>query len=345
MIDLRSDTVTLPPKEMLETILSAQLGDDVFGEDETVIKLEELAAKMLGKEAALLVTSGTQGNLISCLTHLKRGDGIILDPEGHIYMYEVGGISALVGAYPFLVNSKNGVINPKDILNIVQRSYNVHFTEAKLVCLENTHNRGGGKIIPQDNIQTIIDIAHDNNISTHLDGARIFNASVALGVKPSYLTSNFDSIQICLSKGLACPVGSIIAGSKDFIHKARKNRKMVGGGMRQAGVIAAPGIYALTNMIDRLEEDHKHAKMLEKALKNFPDVIVKPVDTNIVIINLEHLPFSAQNFVDRIEQEGVKAIVMGEKIVRFVTHYGISTTDIKFVIEVLSDVFEDGMSN
>ena len=339
VIDLRSDTLTLPPKEMLETILTAKLGDDVWREDPTVQELEALAAKKLGKQAGLLVTSGTQGNLVSEMTHLNKGEGIILESESHIYLYEAGGIASIVGALPYLIKGDNGLMDVKDIEAILSRPYNVHFADPKLVCIENTHNRGGGRVIPKSNMDEIAKIAHEYDVPVHIDGARLFNASVALNISPAKLVEHADSIQICLSKGLACPIGSIIVGTEEFIEKARKNRKRVGGGMRQAGVIAAPGIYALTHMIDRLKEDHKHAKMIEKVLKEKEDIIVKPVDTNIVIVDLSKSEWSAETLSKELEKQGILVTQMGTKLIRFVTHFNINREDIENVIKTISEVF------
>ncbi|MHA1205156.1 MAG: threonine aldolase family protein [Candidatus Heimdallarchaeaceae archaeon] len=339
VIDLRSDTLTLPPKEMLETILTAKLGDDVWREDPTVQELEALAAKILGKEAGLLVTSGTQGNLVSEMTHLNKGEGIILEAESHIYLYEAGGIASIVGALPYLIKGDNGLMDPKDIEAILSRPYNVHYADPKLVCIENTHNRGGGRVIPKSNMDEIAKIAHDYGVPVHIDGARLFNASVALDISPAKLVENADSIQICLSKGLACPIGSIIVGTEEFIEKARKNRKRVGGGMRQAGVIAAPGIYALNHMIDRLKEDHEHAKMIEKVLREKENIIVKPVDTNIVIVDLSDSEWNAKTLSKKLEKQGVLVTQMGEQLIRFVTHFNISREDIEKVVKVLSEEF------
>lgn len=339
MIDLRSDTVTLPSKEMLETILSAKLGDDVWREDETVQELESYAAELFGKEAGLLVTSGTQGNLVAELTHLQRGDGVVLEQESHIYMYEVGGLTALVGAYPILIPGKQGVMDPVDVENVLSRPKNIHFPEAKLVCLENTHNRGGGKVLPPDNIKTISKIAHDYGAQVHVDGARIFNAAIYLKKPVADLVQTVDSVQFCLSKGLACPVGSVLVGTEEFIEKARKNRKMVGGGMRQAGIIAAPGIYALKHMIDRLEEDHIHAKMIEKELLKIENIKVKPVETNIVIVDLQETQWSAKEIAAKLEEKGVLVTIMGPKIIRFVTHFGITREDIHETLNIIQEVF------
>jgi threonine aldolase len=341
MIDLRSDTFTLPSKAMMEAIMSAELGDDVWEEDPTVKKLESLAAEKLGKEAGLLVSSGTQGNLVAEMTHLSRGDGVILEAESHINLYEVGGLSQIAGAYPFLIKGQNGLMNPEDVEAIFTRAYNVHFVEPKLLCLENTHNRGGGRVIPQENIDTLAKIAHDNGGSVHMDGARVFNASVASGIPASRIVENADSVQICLSKGLGCPIGSIIVGTKDFIHKARKNRKVVGGGMRQAGIIAAPGIYALNNMIDRLAEDHEHAKMIEKAFLEIPDLKVKDVDSNIIIADLTGTKWTPEGITESFKDKGilVSKIPGIQPMVRLVTYFGISREDTEKVIETIPEIF------
>ncbi len=339
MIDLRSDTFTLPSKEMIETILTAELGDDVWEEDPTVQELEALAAKILGKEAGLLVSSGTQGNLVANMTHLNRGDGVVLERESHINMYEVGGLSQIIGAYPHLIEGDNGLMDPKAVEAAFTRGYNVHWVDFKLLCLENTHNRGGGRIIPKENIDTLSKIAHENGASVHLDGARIFNAAVATGMDTSKIVENIDSVQFCLSKGLGCPIGSLIVGSEEFIHQARRNRKVVGGGMRQAGIIAAPGIYALNNMIDRLAEDHKHAKMIEKTLLEIDDLRVKPVDTNIAIVDTSQSKWTAADARDGFEKRGIKVTYLGDHIFRMVTYFGITQEDIQLVISAIPEVF------
>jgi threonine aldolase len=339
MIDLRSDTFTLPSKEMMETIMHAKLGDDVWEEDPTAIELEALAAKKLGKEAGLFVASGTQGNLVANMTHLNRGDGIVLEEESHINMYEVGGIGQICGAYPILIKGEDGLMSPSDVEAIFTRSYNVHWVEAKLLCIENTHNRGGGKIIPKSNIDTLSNIAHENGGLVHIDGARIFNAAVATAMPASKIVENADSIQICLSKGLGCPIGSLIVGTEEFIHKARKNRKAVGGAMRQVGIIAAPGIYALNNMVDRLVEDHKHAKMLEKALNEIENIRVKPVDTNLVVSDISETSYTAKEIEQKLSQKGIKVSIMGDYLFRMVTYFGVTTEQIETVVSALLEVF------
>ena len=342
MINLRSDTFTIPSREMLETIFSADMGDDVWNENITVQELEALSAERLGKEAGLLVTSGTQGNLVAEMTHLSRGDGVVLDVESHINHYEVGGLSQIAGAYPFLVKSNNGLMDPKEVEAIFTRDYNVHFVEPKLLCLENTHNRGGGKVIPQENIDTLAKIAHDNGASVHMDGARVFNAAVASGTPVSRIVKYADSVQICLSKGLGCPVGSVIVGTEEFIQKARKNRKVVGGGMRQASIIAAPGIYALNNMIDRLAEDHEHAKMIEEALLKIPNLKVKDVDTNIIIIDLTSSKWTPEGIIEAFKEKGILvAKIPGiQPMVRLVTYFGITRENIEKVVEIIPEIFK-----
>lgn len=340
MIDLRSDTFTLPSKEMLETILAAKLGDDVWGEDPTTIELEALAARKLGKEAGLLVTSGTQGNLVANMTHVNRGEGIILEAESHIYMYESGGFAQIIGAHPYLVKGQNGLMDPKDVKNYFTQPFNVHWAPPKHLCLENTHNRGGGRVIPQDNINLLADIAHEHGGTVHLDGARIFNASVATGIPASKLVEKMDSVQFCLSKGLGCPIGSVIVGTEEFIHLARRNRRTVGGGLRQSGIISAPGIYALNNMIDRLAEDHNHAKMLEKALSEVPNLKIKPVDTNILISDTSETPWTAKEILSRFNENGVKISQMGDYLFRMVTYFGITKEDIDNVIMKIPEIFQ-----
>ncbi len=340
MIDLRSDTFTLPSKEMMDSIMNAKLGDDVWEEDPTVQELEALIAKMLGKEAGLLVSSGTQGNLVSHMTHLARGDGVVLEKESHINLYEVGGISQISGSYPLLVNGDNGLMDIHEVESIFTTPYNVHKVTPKLLCLENTHNRGGGRIIPKDNIDILSQIAHDNGASVHLDGARLFNAAVATDMSAAKIVENVDSIQICLSKGLGCPIGSLIVGTEDFMFKARRNRKVVGGGMRQAGIIAGPGIYALNNMIDRLAEDHKHARMLGDKLTEIEDFNVKPVDTNIVIVDTSKSQLSAADVYNKLEKNGILVSHMGDQLFRMVTYFGITTEDIEKVLSIIQEALK-----
>jgi threonine aldolase len=254
LIDLRSDTVTLPTEEMLEAIRNAELGDDVYREDPTVNRLEEMAAAKMGKEAALLVTSGTQANLVSLMSNTERGELVILESECHMYWYEVGGISAIAGLLPWPLRSQRGVLDPRDVEAAI-RPKNMHFPEPALVCVENTHNRHGGTVTTPSQLRAISEVAWGHGLRVYMDGARVFNSAVALRVDVKEFTRHVDNLMFCLSKGLSCPVGSVVVGTKEFIEKARKVRKVLGGGMRQAGILAAPGIIALEKMIPRTDND------------------------------------------------------------------------------------------
>ena len=261
-IDLRSDTVTLPTRSMLDAIASAHLGDDVFQEDPTINKLESLAAETMGKEAGLLVPSGTMANLTSVLSHCDRGSEVILGDQAHTFMYEAGGISAFGGIHSRQIsNQPDGTLKLEDIEGAIRQD-NVHFPPTRLICLENTHNRCSGMPLTVEYTKNVAELAGDHGISVHVDGARIFNAATAIGVNVRELSEPVDSVSFCLSKGLSAPVGSLVCGSQDFIAQARRNRKALGGGMRQAGIIAASGIVALTTMVDRISDDHRNARTL-----------------------------------------------------------------------------------
>jgi len=341
-IDLRSDTVTLPTPAMRQAIAAAPLGDDVFGEDPTINKLQQMAAEIMDKEAALLVASGTMGNLVSILTHCSRGDEVILGDQSHTFYYEVGGISALGGIQTHTIpNQPDGTLKLSDMAAAI-RPDGSHFPPTKLICLENTQNRCGGVILKPDYMNSVAELAKQNNLKIHLDGARIFNAAVALGIDVKELVKDADSLMFCLSKGLAAPVGSVICGSAEFIKKAHKIRKMVGGGMRQAGIIAAAGIVALEQMIDRLAEDHKNANKLAKAIaqiKGF-SINLDAVQTNIVYFDLDSENITAQQVVERAKQKGVLLLNLGPKSFRMVTHYGIESDDIETTISALSQTME-----
>lgn len=339
IIDLRSDTVTLPSKEMLQSILDAKLGDDVYQEDETVNELQNLAAKIMGKEEALLVTSGTQGNLVSLMAQTKRGDEVILEQDAHIYYYEVGGLSAVAGLIPKLIKGVRGYIPPEKLEEAL-RPKNIHFPPTTLLCIENTHNRAGGTIITPKQMEKLTNVARDHGLKIHLDGARIFNAAVALDKDVKEFTKYVDSIMFCLSKGLAAPIGSLVVGSSEFIEKARKIRKMLGGGMRQAGIIAAPGIVALKKMIPRLKEDHENAKILAHALVKHEEfkIDLETVQTNIIFGHFVSKDMDAYQLAEKLKEYGIKIGAYSTTQVRFVTHYGITHEDIKFVIETIDNL-------
>jgi len=337
VIDLRSDTVTRPTEEMRRAMATAEVGDDVYGEDPTVNRLEELAAEKVGKEAALFVPSGTMGNQVAIMTHANRGDEVIVEAESHVFIYEVGGIAALTGAQPRQLKGKNGIPDPADIRSAI-RDENIHFPTTRLLCLENTHNRAGGTVISPEKMGELAEAARERGVSIHLDGARIFNAAVALGVDVKELVRDADSVMFCLSKGLGAPVGSILAGTREFIKRARKNRKIMGGGMRQAGILAAAGIVALEKMVDRLAEDHANARLLAEGIAELKGIKIDldTVQTNIIILEVDKKTagMSAKELTTRLFENGIKANAYGEKI-RLVTHKDISRQDIQTTLSVM----------
>ncbi|MEX2237457.1 MAG: low-specificity L-threonine aldolase [Dehalococcoidia bacterium] len=332
-IDLRSDTVTHPSPEMRRAMAEAPVGDDVFGEDPTVMRLERLAAQMLGKEAGLFVASGTMSNLVSLLSHCSRGEEAIVGSESHILHYEVAGAAGLGGIQLRAVpNSPTGQINPDDVAANI-RGQDIHFPQTAVVCIENTQNRCGGAVITPEQTKAVADVAHERGVRVHIDGARIFNAAVALGVPASDLVSEADSIGFCLSKGLAAPVGSVVCGDGSFIARARKARKMVGGGMRQVGVIAAAGIVSLESMVDRLADDQANARYLASELSRIPGVRIDPasVQTNIVIWEMEGIP--APEFAHRLREQALLVTTLGPTRLRMVTHYGVERADIEDALQ------------
>ncbi|MCF6097110.1 low-specificity L-threonine aldolase [Thermovorax subterraneus] len=341
-IDLRSDTVTLPTQEMREAMYRAEVGDDVYGEDPTVKRLEEMAAEITGKEAAMFVTSGTQGNQVSIMTHTHPGDEIILEEKSHIFTYEVGGIGYLAGVQARTIQGKKGVMDPSDIEAAI-REDDIHFPKTSLICVENTHNRAGGTVIPLDVLKRTYEIAQNHGIPVHMDGARIFNAATYLGVPVKEIAKYADSVMFCLSKGLCAPVGSIVAGSREFIKKARKFRKMLGGGLRQAGFLAAAGIVALEKMAGRLKEDHENAMLLAEGLNAIPGIFIdmETVQTNIVICDISGLKINASEFAKRLLKKGIKINGGSGYLVRFVTHYGIEKDDILRTIKAVKEVAEE----
>lgn len=340
-IDLRSDTVTLPTEEMRRAMAEAEVGDDVYGEDPTIQRLERLAAETMGKEAALFVPSGTMGNQVSVMTHTQRGDEVIMEAESHVYYYEVGAMAVLSGVQARPVPGRRGVMDPDDVRKAIRERNNIHFPRTSLVVLENTHNRGGGKVLPLENVKAISDIAHSNGLSVHMDGARIFNAQVATGIPVSEYAKYADSVMFCLSKGLCAPVGSMVVGSKDFINKARKNRKMLGGGMRQAGVLAAAGIIALTKMVDRLQEDHDNAKLLAQKLQQLGyGVDPEEVETNMVVVNVTPTGKDVHTMEMELRSRGVLANANSPKTLRLVTHYGITKDDVMMAVDAFADIMK-----
>ena len=338
-IDLRSDTVTKPTPAMRKAMAEAEVGDDVYGEDPTMNELEKLAAEMVGKEAALFVTSGTQGNQVAVMTHTRRGDEVILESESHIYYYEVGAMATLSAVQARTVPGRLGAMDPDDVRAAI-RSENIHFPRTSLICLENTHNRAGGTVLPLDNMKEIYEIAKRAGLSVHLDGARLFNAATALGVDPKEITKYCDSVMFCLSKGLCAPVGSILAGDSAWIKRAWKNRKMLGGGLRQAGVLAAAGIVALKEMTLRLAEDHANARLLAEGFARIPGLAVdmQRVQTNMVMVDVAGLGVTGQQFSDALLERGVKANPMRPTVLRFVTHNDVSREDCLKAVEIVRDV-------
>jgi threonine aldolase len=338
-IDLRSDTVTLPTEEMLEAIRHADLGDDVYREDPTVKKLEEMAAQKMGKEAALLVTSGTQANLVSLMNNTKRGDLVLLEAESHIYWYEGGGISGIAGLLPWLIRGHWGAIAPEDI-EAALRPRNIHFPEPALICVENTHNRYGGTVVTPSQMQAISEVAERHDLKFYMDGARIFNAAVASKIDVKEFTKHVDNLMFCLSKSLSCPIGSLLVGDQQFIDKARKTRKILGGGMRQAGIIAAAGIIALETMIDRLEDDHRNAKRLAEGLAKISGVKVdmEAVQTNMVRFDTSGLGVADEVFVSKLKEKNVLASTIAKNTVRMVTHRGIEKDHIEKAVDAVDEI-------
>lgn len=328
-IDLRSDTVTLPSPAMRRAMAEAEVGDDVYGEDPTVGRLERLAAEMTGTEASLFVASGTMGNLASLLAHCDRGREVILGDESHIFHYENGSASALGGLVLHTVPTRPDGTLPLEAIETAVRLpahhyHYYHYAPTGVICLENTHNRCGGRVVPPEYFAEVAAIARRHGVAVHVDGARLFNAALAAGRPITEWTRHVDSVQLCLSKGLAAPVGSMICGSAAFVDRARRMRKMLGGGMRQAGVLAAPGIVALTGMVDRLAEDHANATILAEGLSRIPGITLDPreVETNIVVFRLAGVEVAAA-YSAALEREGVLVSDFGGGRLRVVTHYGI----------------------
>lgn len=340
-VDLRSDTVTKPTPEMREAMAEAEVGDDVYGDDPTVNHLEELAAQMLGKEAALFVPSGTMGNLIALLVHCQRGDEVIVGNQSHIYLNEAGGMSALGGIQPCPVqNQPNGTLAMDDILASI-RTEDVHHPITRLLCLENTQNVCGGVPLSEEYTRQVGELAHANGLLLHIDGARIFNAAAAQNVSAQELAEPADSVMFCLSKGLASPIGSIVAGTRKFIVRARHIRKMLGGGMRQVGIVAAAGIISLEKMTKRLGDDHARAKMLADGLRQVKglDVDADPPHTNMVYLNIsEDVKINSGQIGERMKQLGVLVDTDHPRRLRLVTHYWIDDAAVEKAVSAFRKV-------
>ena len=334
-IDLRSDTVTRPTRAMREAMAEAEVGDDVFGEDPTVSRLEARVADLLGFEAALFVPSGTMGNAIAIRILTERGDEVLVERRSHVVRYELSAMSVLSGVMPRMVDAPDGHLSPDHVrAAVAPRAY--YKSDVTLVVLENTHNLAGGTVLGAAESQAVIDAAREAGFRVHVDGARIWNAAVALGVSPSALVAGADSVMTCLSKGLGCPVGSLVAASRERIEKARRVRKLLGGGMRQAGVLAAAGLVALDGALPRLAEDHAHARRLGEALGRARGVSVTPPQTNIVVATLESR--SAPEVATALEERGVLGIAMDARTLRLVTHRDVDAEECGLAAAAIEDV-------
>jgi threonine aldolase len=340
MIDLRSDTVTRPTPGMRKAMAEAEVGDDVFGEDPTVNALQEKVANLLGKEVALFVPSGTMANQLSIKSHTQPGDEVIIEASSHPYNFEGGAGAALSGIQFQCLKGVRGILDASQIEEAI-RPADHHFPITKLICLENTHNRGGGSIYPLEKMSEIYRLAKTKGLLLHLDGARLWNASVATGIQPREYAQWADSVSVCLSKGLGAPIGSLVAGSKSFIDRVHRFRKMFGGGMRQVGIIAAAGIYALDHHLERLKEDHRNAKRLAVGLKEFKGVSIDPkhVETNIVIFDVTHTGMTGSQVAEAMKKEGVLIHAFSKTQIRLVTHLDVNAEDIERALKAFKKVF------
>ncbi len=341
IIDLRSDTVTKPSPEMRAAMAEAVVGDDVFGDDPTVKRLEALVAEMLGKEAALFVPSGTMANQVSLYTASDRGDEVLCGTDCHIINYEVAAPAVISSLLVHPLPDEKGILSPDTIRKHI-RPENIHNPHTAIIALENTHNRAGGTIYPIETIAEIAAIARENGLWMHLDGARLWNAHVATGIALEMYASYFDSVSVCLSKGLGAPVGSMVAGSTDFIGKARRTRKLFGGGMRQVGILAAAGIYALEHNIDRLAEDHANARYLAEHFAALPGLSVDldTVQSNIVIADVDPAVMSVDDFASRLAERGVLCVPFGAERVRFVPNLDTSAEDCHKAVAVVTELMQ-----
>jgi threonine aldolase len=340
IVDLRSDTLTKPTPEMRRAMAEAEVGDDVFREDPTVNRLEEMAAERMGKEAALFVASGTMGNLVSLLAQCGRGDEVIVGDQAHTLINEQGGMAALGGIQPRTIpNLPDGTLDLGHVAAAI-RTDNVHYPRTRLVTVENTHNLCGGAALTPDYMQRLGSLARSAGLRLHVDGARIFNAAVALGVNPKILVADADSLTFCLSKGLGAPVGSLVCGNRAFVSEARRARKVVGGGMRQAGVLAAAGIVAIERMVDRLAEDHANARLLADGLSELPWLQVEPVPvrTNILYLTVLREDLTASQVTTLLEAQGIRMLALSPRRARAVTNYHITPSDIQAALAAFRSI-------
>ena len=340
IIDLRSDTVTKPIEEMRQAMAAAEVGDDVYGEDPSVIKLEQMAAEITGKEAGLFVPTGTMGNQLAVLTHCGRREELICQDNSHIYCYECGGAAVLAGVQIRPIPAARGILTP-EILESHWDGDDIHVPVSRLIWVENTHNRSGGTIFPLETLKEVQKWSKEKGLKTHMDGARIFNASVASGVSVREYAATVDSMMFCISKGLGAPVGSVLVGDKEFIKSARRWRKMLGGGMRQAGILAAAGIYALTHRVERLAEDHRFAKELAMELQKIGYELPTGLpETNIVMVQAPKSYPSDTAFTAKLKEEGIIASAFGQRVIRLTTHQNVSIDLLPNIIEVFKKVQE-----
>ncbi len=341
LIDLRSDTVTRPTPAMRAAIAQAAVGDDVFHEDPTTNELQEVLAETLGKEAALFVPSGTMSNQIAVRLHCRPGEEFLCEAGCHIYNYEQGAYAQLSGVVARPVPGRYGIFQPEQLHGMI-RPEDEHLVRTRLVCLENTHNRGGGRVWPYETLEAVCRWAHQNGLRTHLDGARLFNAVVATGIPAREWAQHFDTVSVCFSKGLGAPVGSALAGPKELIYEARRHRKLFGGGMRQAGVIAAGALYALQHHVERLAEDHQNAQLLAQGIAQIPGLELDPpeVQTNIVVFRVEETLGPAEALVELLAQRGVLMIPFGGQLIRAVTHLDVTRRDVEQAVDTLAQVVD-----
>lgn len=339
IVDLRSDTLTKPSTAMRAAMAAAEVGDDVFGEDPTVATLEARAAELAGKEAALFVPSGTMANLIACKLHTHPGDEVILERTSHLYRYEGGGFAAVAGVSVALLDGERGLLAPEQVHAAI-RLHDVHQPRSRVLWLENTHNAGGGSCYPVSALAAVVEAGRSNGLAVHLDGARVWNACIAQGVTLASIAGHVDSLSFCFSKGLGCPVGSVLIGARDFVTEARRVRKMLGGGMRQVGVLAAAALHALDHHIERLADDHANAALLADGLDGLADLRVRrPVETNIVLLDTSASRLGPIDVVGTLIGEGVRCLPLNATSVRFVTHLDVSRAEVEHAVAVTRRVF------